>query len=237
MQSSALQKQVYQKAWELEPDYKVAEKRLSKVRKIFADLNKIKILDVGCGDGTILAPFATKHDLYGVDIAESAVTAAKARGIKAFQHDLEAPLPFEPHAFDAVFCGETIEHYPDTDWLLSEINRVLKPGGLLALTYPNIRTLLGVLMLVFFDAPPMYAARYRAPHYRDFTLKTVKIALKNNQFEFVRAQGCAFYVPRIGECAGGLASFIPSWSSCVLVQARKIGTASYDPRNSTGEIY
>jgi SAM-dependent methyltransferase len=236
MKSSALQKHVYE-GEQGKSCCMDSVARVQKTRRFFSELPASKVLDVGCGDGAILAPFAGKHDLHGVDVAQGAVDAAKAAGMKAVQHDLENPLPFPNDTFDLVFCGETIEHQIDTDWLLSEINRVLRPGGLLVLTYPNVRTPVGILMLAFLDMPPMYAARYRAPHYRDFTLKTIKIALGNNAFSFVRATGCSFFLPKIGECFKDMASFLPSLASTVIVQARKIGPANYRPEDSISEIY
>ncbi len=236
MKSSALQKQVYESE-QGKSGCMDEVARVQKCRRLFSEFPSGKVLDVGCGDGAILAPLRDRHELHGVDVSEAAVAAARASGVNAVQHDLENPLPYPNDTFDFVFCGETIEHQIDTDWLLSEINRVLKPGGLLVLTYPNIRTPVGMLMLVFLDLPPMYSARYRAPHYRDFTLKTIKISLKNNCLEFVKATGCAFFLPRIGECCKGLASVLPSFASTVIVQARKTGSAVYDPEKSISEIY
>jgi ubiquinone/menaquinone biosynthesis C-methylase UbiE len=48
----------------------------------------------------------------------------------------DAALPFGDSSFDLVLCAETIEHVRDVQLLLSEIRRVLRPGGTLALTTP-----------------------------------------------------------------------------------------------------
>ena len=48
----------------------------------------------------------------------------------------DAALPFDDGSFDLVLCAETIEHVRDVQLLLSEIRRVLRPGGTLALTTP-----------------------------------------------------------------------------------------------------
>jgi SAM-dependent methyltransferase len=236
MKASMLQKQLYESK-DGASDLISRTPRVRMVRQIMGTLPSGKILDVGCGDGTILAPLMEKHDVFGMDISDVAVAKAKTAGLKATQHDIEDPFPYESSTFDAIFCGETIEHQVDTDWLLSEINRVLKPDGQLILTYPNIRTPVGIFMLAFLDMPPMFAARYRAPHYRDFTLRTIKIALANNGFKLTKAWGCFFYVPGIGECASALASILPRFSSAVLVQSRKIETVRYQKETSIGRIY
>jgi SAM-dependent methyltransferase len=145
-------------------------------------------------------------------------------------------LPYPEKTFDAIFCGETIEHLVDTDWLMSELNRVLKIGGQLVLTFPNIRTALGIAMMLFFDLPPMYAARYRAPHFRDFTLRTIKIVLRTHGFVVDRSLGSSFYLPGIGEFASWLATFFPSWSSTAIVVANKRKDSAYVPEETIGAL-
>jgi SAM-dependent methyltransferase len=198
----------------------------------------MKVLDIGCANGGILLPLLDRHELHGVDLSPALVKMANESGIKAVLHDIEGePLPYPDKTFDAIFCGETIEHQVDTDWLMSELNRVLKPGGKLVLTFPNIRTVLGLAMMLFFDLPPMYAARYRAPHYRDFTLRTIKIVLKMQGLRFDKAIGSSFYWPKIGEFASGLASIFPSWASTVIVVATKEKDSVYSARDAIGALY
>ncbi len=212
--------------------------RVGKVRQVVAGFKeRKKILDVGCATGSMLAPFLKTHEIHGVDISEGFIAKACAAGIQAVVHDIETkPLPYADGTFDIVFSGETIEHQVDTDWMLSELNRVLKPGGTLILTFPNIRTLLSFGMMLL-DMPPMYAARYRAPHYRDFTLRTMKIALRNHGFALEQAIGCSFYLPKIGDYGSWLATYFPSWSNQVIVVSSKTRPSIYSSEQSIGEIY
>jgi len=212
--------------------------RIDKVRELFAGFpGRLKVLDIGCANGGILLPLINQHELHGVDLSPALVKMAVASGIKAVEHDLESdPLPYPDKTFDAIFCGETIEHQVDTDWLMSELNRVLKPGGRLVLTFPNIRTVLSLGMMMCFDLPPMYAGRYRAPHYRDFTLRTIKMVLNTHGFRFSKAKGSAFYLPKIGEFGSGLASVFPSWAHTVVVLAIKEKDSVYDPKATIGSL-
>ena len=115
--------------------------RIVKARQIFSRMNPGQvILDVGCADGGILKPLVGPHEIHGVEITPWLVELALKNGVKAVRHNIEAePLPYANAHFDAVFCGETIEHQVDTDWLMFEINRVLKPGGrLLVLEFSKV---------------------------------------------------------------------------------------------------
>jgi ubiquinone/menaquinone biosynthesis C-methylase UbiE len=208
--------------------------RIDKVRQIFAGFpGRLKVLDVGCANGGILRPLAQQHELHGVDVSEGLVKLANDYGVKAVLHDFaKGPLPYPDKTFDAVFFGETIEHLVDTDQMMFELNRVLKPGGKLVLTFPNIRTLLSLAMMAFFDLPPMYSARYHSFHFRDFTLKTIKIVLRNHGFRYEKAVGSAFFLPKIGEFFSGLATFFPSWAHTVVV----VGTKEKDSTSKNDEL-
>jgi ubiquinone/menaquinone biosynthesis C-methylase UbiE len=57
-------------------------------------------------------------------------------GVATVELEPDAPLPFDDGSFDLALVAETIEHVRDVQLLLSELRRVLVPGGLLALTTP-----------------------------------------------------------------------------------------------------
>jgi SAM-dependent methyltransferase len=99
-----------------------------------------RALDLGCGDGTFTAELARAGaDAIGVDVAQAAVrrAAARYRSLAFRLIEIEGPLPFEDGSFDLVWCSEVIEHIADTARWLSEVRRVLAPGGRLLLTTPN----------------------------------------------------------------------------------------------------
>ena len=101
----------------------------------------LRVLDFGCGPGSIsvgLAKAIEPGELHGVDMEQSQVDlareAARANGCSnAIFHvaDVTA-LPFEDSFFDVAHCHNVLLHIPDTDAVLSEVKRVLKPGGLIA---------------------------------------------------------------------------------------------------------
>ncbi|UXY15564.1 methionine biosynthesis protein MetW [Chitiniphilus purpureus] len=95
------------------------------------------VLDLGCGDGSLLAWLAAnKHcQGYGVEIDVASVTACVAKGVSVIQSDLEAGLSgFEDNAFDFVVLSLTIQAMHNVEGILKEILRVGRTG---IVTFPN----------------------------------------------------------------------------------------------------
>ena len=101
-----------------------------------------RALDLGCGDGRLTASLDAA-ELTAADVSAVALERARRRLPHAHLAELEpdAALPFEDGTFDLVLCAETIEHVRDVQLFLSEVRRVLRPGGTLALTTPANRAL------------------------------------------------------------------------------------------------
>jgi SAM-dependent methyltransferase len=106
-------------------------------------------LDLGCGDGRLGAELATGH-LIAADVSRVALQRAARRLPAARLVELEpdAPLPLADGSVDLVLCAETIEHVRDMQRLLSEVRRVLRPGGMLALTTPAHGRLTGLRIVL-----------------------------------------------------------------------------------------
>lgn len=182
---------------------------------------KCKILDVGCGDGSLLEPFSKHQDCYGVDISEAQLKKAHDKNIKTSPVNLETEkLPFPKSFFDLVICSETIEHLLDIDNLLLEINRALQFDGTFILTFPNVNQPISWLIQVVFDLPPVYSARYKSPHVRDYTLRIVKKTLTNFGFEIESATGTYIY-PFEGRLSQLLGKSFPRLAEKIIVVSKK----------------
>jgi ubiquinone/menaquinone biosynthesis C-methylase UbiE len=108
-----------------------------------------RVLDVGCNRGYDLLRLSETYRspdlrLYGLDVSRDDVRVAVERANSAkkpesfaFLLSVVEKIPFRDDAFDAIICSEVVEHLPDPDAALREISRVLRPGGVLALTTPN----------------------------------------------------------------------------------------------------
>jgi 2-polyprenyl-3-methyl-5-hydroxy-6-metoxy-1,4-benzoquinol methylase len=99
-----------------------------------------RVLDVGCSTGYLAKRLQERGStVVGVDLDERA--AAEARQFCEAVHvgDVETmELPFEPASFDAVVCGDFIEHLRDPGAFLARIRPLLRPGGRVVLSTPNI---------------------------------------------------------------------------------------------------
>jgi glycosyltransferase involved in cell wall biosynthesis/SAM-dependent methyltransferase len=101
------------------------------------------------------------------------------------------PFPYPDEHFSTVLCCELIEHLTeDPMHLMSEINRVVKPGGHLVLTTPNIGSLRGIAAILGGYHPGIFTAYIRphasgeveARHNREYTPKEIEILLLNSGF-------------------------------------------------------
>src|SRR3954451_10557736 len=132
------------------------------------------VLDYGVGDGRVASLIKTTR-LTGVDVSQVALDRAAKRLPDAQLVLLEPDeeLPFGDNAFDVVTCIETIEHVRDVQLALSEIRRVLRPGGRLALTTP---------------ATARWRVLFRgvehpfSPHIRSFTRRSMRTTLETMGF-------------------------------------------------------
>lgn len=106
------------------------------------------VLDVGCGQGRHTSEICLWDcRIIGTDVNRDDLKVAKylvsfklwahqAVGIGDFAASDAQRLPFKDGVFDKVVCTEVLEHVPDHRAALSELIRVLKPGGLLAVSVP-----------------------------------------------------------------------------------------------------
>lgn len=96
-----------------------------------------RVLDLGCRDGALTQVYLDGNEVVGVDADRDALTQAARLGIETHWADLDRPLEFPDESFDVVAAGELLEHLPDPQRLVAEVERVLRPGGTFVASVPN----------------------------------------------------------------------------------------------------
>ena len=119
----------------------IDELELELVRKYGEDLD---VFEAGCGTGLLLREAATfARSAVGLDLSRGMLAPARARGLRVVQGSLtDVPLPAA--SFDLVYSMKVLAHVPPIERAISELARVVRPGGHLLLEFYNpwsLRTL------------------------------------------------------------------------------------------------
>lgn len=128
-------------------------------------------IDLGCGQGELLARADVPKGGLGLDRDRTALKAGT--GARFVVADLAQPLPFADDSFDGVSLVEVIEHLPDAEALVREIGRILRPGGWLVLTTPNVAHLTYRIRALTGHPP-----KQEGYHFRFFTKRTLSACLE-----------------------------------------------------------
>ena len=118
---------------------------IDRVVKLIQDKDGRRVLDLGCGTGRHVVYLSRLgFDVYGFDVSQRALSMTQEwldeENLKADlrKHQMERPFPYEDNFFDAVISTQVIHHnlMKDIRITIKEMERVLKPTGLLFVTFP-----------------------------------------------------------------------------------------------------
>lgn len=95
------------------------------------------VLNAGAGQGSFSLRLARLgFEVTSIDGSRAAVAVLRDRLPGPVEHADVTAMPFADESFDAAVLGEVLEHVPDDARALSEVARVLRPGGVLAVSVP-----------------------------------------------------------------------------------------------------
>jgi 2-polyprenyl-3-methyl-5-hydroxy-6-metoxy-1,4-benzoquinol methylase len=155
-------------------------------RFLLADVTAgMRVLDLGCGEGAFAAELVRAGaEVLAVDVAEEPLRRARAAHpeLNVQLIDGEGDWQIEDASFDLVWAGEVIEHVADTAGWLSELRRVLRPGGELRLTTPQLGP---AQLLAAALSGSAFAARFepRSDHLRFYNRATLRALITDFGFE------------------------------------------------------
>jgi SAM-dependent methyltransferase len=172
----------------------LGEKNCRAVLRLAGRRLRGRILDVGCGDGATMRWLREcgHAEVFGVDLAP-------APGPGVYVGDLRA-LQFGAAEFDSLRCMDVIEHLPPAELVpaLTELRRVLKPGGHLFATTPNREDIEAALVFC-----PTCRKRFHSyGHTRTFSAESLAAEFASAGFRSVRVQAYGpdayFHFGRLG---------------------------------------
>jgi len=141
------------------------------------DLKSLKVLDAGCGTSFLSKSIVSNlHNLYNVDNDQLSLYYSKKRGVvNIVQADLNI-MPFSDNSFDLTFCMDVIEHNEDDRYLVGELSRVIKPGGIIIASVPALMQLWS-------------PQDVKLDHFRRYKIKQFS-ELFEDKFEVLKASYC-----------------------------------------------
>jgi SAM-dependent methyltransferase len=102
---------------------------------------RVRLLDVGCGTGSFLAGLSERYAPMGLDLHVPALRYTQTRGPWPLIAGSADRLPLADGSLDAVTALDVIEHLDDDRGVVSELARVLRPGGVAVATVPAFQRL------------------------------------------------------------------------------------------------
>jgi len=96
----------------------------------------LRILDYGCGTGGNTSAYGSFGHVVGIEPDSAAVRLAHQRGSALYCRTSGTALPFRDGSFDVVMASDVLEHIEHDGKAVSEISRVVRPGGSVILSVP-----------------------------------------------------------------------------------------------------
>ena len=200
------------------------ELRLAAVHELVEPAAGDRIIDLGCAAGA-LTHYLSGFDasVVGVDAEERAI--AKARSLfpdlEFAQADV-ADLPFSPGAFDKAVAGDLVEHLDDATFraMLSELMRILVPGGTLSIYTPNPLHLIERLKahnLVLAQNPTHIGLR---------TSRELEETLRDCGFAVDRVTWRASFFPALGTVDAILGRYLETFRYRLCLRARTVAAVT-----------
>lgn len=177
-----------------------------------------KILDVGCGAGTLSIYLASEgNDVNGIDISSNAIKRCKesARHLKIKNilfEKMNFPNQVPSLKYDFIICSEVIEHLKDDDMVLKTIFSLLNPKGIAIISTPSKNAPIYKLGLAYeFDK--------KVGHLRRYSVENLKDKCKNAGFtilEIKKTEGIVRNFLFLNSLAGKLIRFVKFFISDIV---------------------
>jgi len=148
-----------------------------------------KIIDLGCGDGSLLKLLKVTKETkgLGIEVSKSGVISTLAKKIKAVQGRIDVKLPYKDKQFDYAICNVTLQMVMYPEVLLSEMHRISRYQ---IVTFPNFAFILNRYELLVKGQMPRTMIPgydwYSTGHIHQLSIKDYRRFCKTNTFKIVK---------------------------------------------------
>lgn len=205
-----------------EQEYRLLKKVIVRLLRPYAKADS-RLLDLACWDGESTEYYGSElklKDLHGYDFVADKIAAARTRGVTVAQGDLELDrFPYPEGHFDLIVANQIFEHLKQIYRPLSEVHRVLKPGGIAIFSVPNLAALHCRLQLLFGRQPS--TIKLFEAHVRGFTPSSLRPFLTLNGLFSIQAWVGSGYYPFPPPLSEMLARLLPGSAVYQLYVLRK----------------
>jgi SAM-dependent methyltransferase len=166
------------------------------------------LLELGCGTGLLLERLVAdgiyqSADLYGIEQSGTAIEAVAMQLPGVRVGDIEAELPFADGSMGVVVIAEVIEHLLRPWELFERVHRVLRPQGVLLVSFPNYLHVPWLLVRILADVCDRPEWIVLQPVDRMYTTPLVKRRLRERGFSIKAVVGNTYGPPKLHEWEPG----------------------------------
>lgn len=174
-----------------------------------------RILDVGAGTGNLAERLRDVHDgqVIGVELDRDAAQVMESRGFKVICGDITMAATLATVAnlgpFDHVICGDVLEHVLDPQRMLMDLRPMLRPGGTIIVSLPNVVSVRARLTILLGRWNYADTGIFDRTHLRFFTPATAKQLLVDSGFRVTDAIPVGPLTARLGRRGVSLSRLRP----------------------------
>jgi 2-polyprenyl-3-methyl-5-hydroxy-6-metoxy-1,4-benzoquinol methylase len=148
------------------------------------DSSRMAILDVGCGMGRLgaaLKGLVPGREVHGVEMVKEAAAQARMVLDSVVVGDVQTmSLPFDPGTFDCIIFADVLEHLLDPAATLRSVRPLLRPGGVIVCSIPNMRHYTAILRLLLHGWSYDEYGLFDRTHLRFFSLASMRELLTSS---------------------------------------------------------
>jgi len=163
------------------------ERRYASIASLVSNLSKVKILDFGSGNGSMVERFNEEFEAFGLEPESNARAVAISKGLKIFATIDD--LANGALKFDVITLFHVIEHISEPSKIITSLKALLKPGGFCVIETPNSMDAL----LTLYECEQFEDFTYWSHHPMLYSQKSLEVLFLNSGFKVTESVGIQRY--------------------------------------------